>query len=478
MSQLDPRFVLTENEIQYLLATSPQIVPATAEELEALTALPEEISAPILERFSRPRFPTKYTPQQMREDMSIPRTGMHGKLRDAVKHCNTDLSTTYLFALAALAPVVRVKGEAGFNLRQELSQTNLNVAACMPSGRGKAAALTQICELLWGKRPPHLIETTLASEIGIMSRFPAEAKVDDPNHKGAGPVRKIKVPVPTAYVCVTNDELSSMFLKMNIENSALQAGVNSLYAMHEIGNSIGGRETSRSNVELSLLGALPVENEEEFAKYFTDRFAEGFGRRVLISYTPDAQRPRSDWECPIEPLNLPPIMQVTVTREIIRLIEDVWFAYYDRPEHKHLSRLASAANLPILRIAAITSAVNGDKEITLEALHAAFALLDWQIQLKHKLRPGSSDKDAQFSERLLTTLKKWQDKKGYQENGEPKMMNYSALYRHANLSRLGSAQKIYNGLKALHQNGQIELGFIPNDDMKRIEILGVTKGVK
>jgi hypothetical protein len=475
LGQTDPRFVLDESEIQYLSATAPRVIPATPDELEALTLLPESVANQITDRYSEPRFPVKYEAQKMRDDWSIPRTAMHGKLRDLIKHCNTDISTAYLFALAALAPTVRAKGEPGFNLRQELTQTNLNVAANMPSGKGKGAALDQVCQLLWGRRPKHLREVTFGSEVGIMSLFPATSKIDDPNYTGKGKTPKIEVSNPTSYVCVTNDELAALFLKMNIENSALQTGLNSLWAQHCLANAVGSRTLSDANVELSILGSLPVESEEDFSRYFTDRFAEGFGRRILFSYAPDAKRPRSDWELPIEPLDLPPVMHVTITREITRLVEDVWFSYYDKPERKHLDRYAAGGNTPITRIAAITSAANGDKEITLEALHAAFALMDWQIQMKHKLRPGSSDKDSQTSERLLRTLKNWQDKKGY-EGDVPRSLNYPALYRQAHLSRFGGAQKVVVGLRALHQNGQIEL--LEDVESKCIVSLSVPKMVQ
>jgi hypothetical protein len=102
-----------------------------------------------------------------------------------------------------------------------------------------------------------------------------------------------------------------------------------------------------------------------------------------------------------------------------------------------------------LRIALVTAAVNGDKEITPACLAAAFRFMEWQERVRTKFRPGLAEtKEAECLEAVYAALLEQHQKQrasgafpkgadliGYSKADLPKMLNYTDVVKSKNLYR-------------------------------------------
>ena len=95
----------------------------------------------------------------------------------------------------------------------------------------------------------------------------------------------------------------------------------------------------------------------------------------------------------------------------------------------------------MLRVALITAALNGDREVTKEGFEAALRFAEWQSRLKELFRPGVAEtKDAEAYDAIYLAL--WERRKrqivegksprgadslGYAPEDQVKMLNYREI---------------------------------------------------
>src|SRR5262249_41678572 len=122
-----------------------------------------------------------------------------------------------------------------------------------------------------------------------------------------------------------------------------------------------------------------------------------------------------------------------------------------------------------LRVALVTAALNGNKEITRDCLFAALRFVEWQERLRAEFKPGLAEtKDAECTEAVWAALKaqyehqkkagehpQGADKIGYAKENLWKLINYSKVLSSKNLYR--KYGKLVTGVKAtLVEDGFIE----------------------
>ena len=122
-----------------------------------------------------------------------------------------------------------------------------------------------------------------------------------------------------------------------------------------------------------------------------------------------------------------------------------------------------------LRVALVTAALNGDKEITRDCFFAALRFVEWQERLRAEFRPGLAEtKDAECLEAVYAALKaqrehqkktgeypKGADLVGHKQEDLWKLINYSKVLSSKNLYR--KYGKLVTSVKAtLVEDGFIE----------------------
>jgi len=156
--------------------------------------------------------------------------------------------------------------------------------------------------------------------------------------------------------------------------------------------------------KLCILGNIACEDAADFSKCFASSTVTGLYDRFVLGYDTTAVKYR--------PMH---IKSVVLTNEmVVRVPAWVWDAKDrwagDLPTRRRLPEIA-------LRVALISAAVNGDKEITGPCLAAALRFVEWQERLRSVFKPGLAEtKEAECYEAVYAALRAQHD---YQRrNGE------------------------------------------------------------
>jgi hypothetical protein len=416
----------------------PQSKPLTSEDLALIVAAAGDNDAKVAEYtalLAKGEMPD-YRPVSIPANFGMPLSAVYGKFGARVRETQLDFGLSYITALCMCAPLVTVKTPA--RSFRWLQRSNLYGCGLIHSGGGKGASINRVTELFFDEDLfDHIQEMTLASEVGIMDEFPYDTENGDPNQK---PFK----------VCVLNDEMETLLEKCRIKNSALMSSLQTLYDKNRIKNRKGGKSgSSKSNVELSLFGCLPVSTREQYEEFFDVRVNRGLRRRLLLAFCPDRIDVDITYESEVVPLNPPLNTEVFFSRENIHLIQHWWKWHYLKTDPLEME----GAPEIITRVACVSAAMSGEKAVSLECLKAAMALMDWQIALRRYLTPDQSNTmESKNTVKLMQILEEAQIGKGL---GEP--MNWRALYRKYHLERCGGATTVLNILRSLDSHGQLEM---------------------
>jgi hypothetical protein len=192
------------------------------------------------------------------------------------------------------------------------------------------------------------------------------------------------------------DELINVFNACSIQMSQLPGMLCTLFNKDKTGGSVKKGKNSVYS-KLSILGGLAISDPADFARVFAVSSVKGFYDRFLFGYATSSVRFR-----PV------PIKRDTFNLNPVHFPTWVWDAkdeWLDAdPSRNRVAELA-------LRIALITAACNGDREITQPCLEAAFRLMEWQCRLRQIFKPGLAEtKEAEALEAVWLALKEQYDK--------------------------------------------------------------------
>ncbi len=175
------------------------------------------------------------------------------------------------------------------------------------------------------------------------------------------------------------DELRNLLAKSNIENSCLFTVLCSLYNLDEAGYA-DKKTKDFIRVRLSILGCLKVADENEFPEVFTQATSSGFYDRMLFGVAGK----RVVWK----PWNPGVYQHVEFSQPEIH--EWVFKALGECFGSKGNRFLENA-----LRVAYISAAINGDKEIGLECTLRVLKFMEWQERIRGVFRPAKGANEHQ-----------------------------------------------------------------------------------
>src|ERR1035438_10454960 len=187
------------------------------------------------------------------------------------------------------------------------------------------------------------------------------------------------------------DELINVFNACAIQGSNLPSMLCTLWDKDKTGGSVKkGRQIVYG--KLSIVGGLAINDISDFSRVFGSHSVKGLYDRFIFGYSTSHVRYR--------PLR---VVAEKFDTKPVHFPQWVWDAK-DEWIGDDLSR--GRLSQHALRIALITSACNGDTEITKSCLEAALRFCEWQQRLRQVFKPGLAEtKDAEAFEAAWTALK-------------------------------------------------------------------------
>ena len=218
------------------------------------------------------------------------------------------------------------------------------------------------------------------------------------------------------------DEFRGVLDKCAIPNSTLPKVICKLWSKRHAGVS-DKKGIEECDGKLCILGNIPCEDASDFSRAFGSSTTKGMYDRFLFGYDTKAVKYR--------PLSLS--ATVFPTPLVVRVPTWVWEAKDlwagDNPERRRTPEMA-------LRVALVSAACNGDKEITAKGMAAALRLMELQERIRKVFRPGLAEtKDAEAYEAIhaalleqrMHQLKTSTFPKGADETGHGKILQQGML---------------------------------------------------
>jgi Bifunctional DNA primase/polymerase, N-terminal len=296
---------------------------------------------------------------------------MYGKLKELVlKHPRLQLGWLYP-SLLAVASALNIE-DADHNVR-----SNMYVANLGDVGYGKTVcADTAVRAIFVPGSETAIMEETPSSDRGLANMLGNE---------------------DTTSRLLLSDEFRSVMQKCAIQGSALPQMICQLWSKDKAGVADKkGKQTCYA--KLSILGNIACKDPSDFAKLFGSNTVSGMADRFLFGFSTAFVKYR------------PPQVKCQTFDNLkpVRIPDWVWDAkdvWADRnPEPRR--RLTEHA----LRIALVTAALNGDREITKECFGAALRFMEWQERIREIYRPGLAEtKEAEAYESVYSAL--WEQRK-------------------------------------------------------------------
>jgi hypothetical protein len=288
----------------------------------------------------------------------LPAVAMYGKCAEIARMTHAPLGFAYPAIVAAVAPSI----VSNANIR-----STMYVFLLGDVHTGKSVARERTIQLL-GLKPPILVSNTPASDRGLLKLFP-----------------KSPLDAQAMAHLLDLDEAREMFSKGSIENSTLISTLCKLWSSDTAG-VVDKKGIEECQVRLSIVGAIKAKDETEFPSVFTHATAHGLYDRGLYGFRGPEKWHFTPWEFDAErdTVKLSPSVP-----NVSGSIFDLKRAWEQRGDGRE--RLAEIA----LRVAYITSAANGDRELTAESLETAFRLMEWQEQIRAVFQPAKGSNEAQ-----------------------------------------------------------------------------------
>jgi len=375
----DPRFEIEEVDlgvadalIESSQAPGAQLPPIEGATTEAPPSASEDRMNALVAEIAPPEplpMPESLAIDDSAEHESLDFPGepaMYGKLKEiALKHPRLQLGWLYP-SLLAVASTLNIE-DVDHNVR-----SNMYIANLGDVGYGKTAcADTAVRSIFIPGSETAVMEETPSSDRGLANMLGDEDATSR---------------------LLLSDEFRSVMQKCAIQGSALPQMICQLWSKDKAGVADKkGKQTCCA--KLSILGNIACKDPSEFARLFgsntvsgmADRFIFGFSTVFVKFRPPQVRREIFD--------NLKPV----------RIPNWVWDAKDEWADRNSESRRRLAEHA--LRIALVTAAVNGDREITKKCFEAALRLMEWQERIREIYRPGLAEtKEAEAYESVYSAL--------------------------------------------------------------------------
>jgi hypothetical protein len=295
------------------------------------------------------------------EGLAFDKRALYGRLGEMAKATGLPLGWMYP-ALLGMASALNIRA-ANNEVR-----SNMFVALIAPVGMAKTVVLDAADKSIFLPEQTKLY-TTPASDRGLVKLVG-----DDGN-----------------TVMLIEDEFRSVLSKCQVPNSNLAQVICKLWSKDK-GGVADKKGVDRCIGKLCMVGNLPADDGADFSKVFGSSTVTGMYDRFLYGYDTTVVKYR--------PLDIK--TQFFTDEMVVRIPAWVWDAK-DRWGGDNMGRRRLTEHA--LRVALVTAAVNGDKEITAPCLAAAFRFVEWQERLRAKFRPGLAEtKEAECLEAVYHAL--------------------------------------------------------------------------
>jgi len=339
------------------------------------------------------------------EGLAFDERALYGRLGEMAKATGLPLGWMYP-ALLGMASALNIRA-ANNEVR-----ANMFVALIAPVGMAKTVVLDAADKSIFLPEPTK-VYTTPASDRGLVKLLGEDGNT----------------------VMLIEDEFRSVLSKCQVPNSNLAHVICKLWSKDK-GGVADKKGVDRCIGKLCMVGNLPVDDGADFSKVFGSSTVTGMYDRFLFGYDTKVVKYR--------PLDIK--TQFFTDEMIVRIPAWVWEAK-DRWGGDNIGRRRLTEHA--LRVALVTAAVNGDKEITATCLAAAFRFVEWQERLRAKFRPGLAEtKEAECLEAVCHALLEQHQKqkaagtfpKGADQIGHEKevlsgFLNYTDVVKSRNLYR-------------------------------------------
>jgi hypothetical protein len=359
------------------------------------------------------------------EGLAFDMRAMYGKAGEIARSTTLPLGWTYPGVLA-VASALNIKDRDGY------VRSNIYCVNIAPVGTAKTVVAEAIEKSIFVPLN-RTTYTTPASDRGLCKMIGKDGNT----------------------LLLVEDEMRAVFGKCQIPNSTLAQTFCKLWSKDSAG--VADKKGADScNGKLCVLGNIACEDAADFSKIVGSSTVTGFYDRLLLGYdtTPVKYRP----------LNIKP--SFFTDEMVVRFPTWVWDAK-DAWVGENIARRRLGEHA--LRVALVTAALNGDKEITRDCFFAALRFVEWQERLRGEFRPGLAEtKDAECLEAAYAALKaqrehqkktgeypKGADLVGHKQEDLWKLINYSKVLSSKNLYR--KYGKLVTSVKAtLVEDGFIE----------------------
>ena len=359
------------------------------------------------------------------EGLAFDERALYGKLGEMARETGLPLGWAYP-GMLAMASALKIEDHSG-NVRP-----NVYCALVAPPGMAKTAVSDTIEKTIF---LPEGVKTytTPASDRGLTKMIGDEGST----------------------LMLVEDEFRAVLGKCQVPNSTLPQMLCKLWSKDQAG--VADKKGADKCVgKLCILGNIACEDAADFSKCFASSTVSGLYDRFILGYDTTAVKYR--------PMHVKSV--VLTDKMVVRVAAWVWDAKDrwagDLPTRRRLPEIA-------LRVALITAAVNGDKEITGPCLAAALRFVEWQERLRSVFKPGLAEtKEAECYEAVYAALRAQHDHQrrngeypkgadliGFEEEVLPKFLHFTNIMTAKNLYR--KYGKFVTGVKnTMLQEGIIE----------------------
>ena len=325
------------------------LVMDRAEELDPAPLFPPDDLKPIVE------------PAEHAVGIGFDNRALYGKLGDLAVASTMPLGWAYV-GILAVASALDIHDRDGH------VRSNIYAGLIAPVGTSKTAVAEAIEKSIF--LPSLTVSTTTpGSDRGLIKMLGTDGNT----------------------TLLIEDEFRAVLDKCAIPNSTLPKVLCKLWGKNRAGVS-DKKGVDECDGKLCILGNIPAEDAVDFGKAFGTSTTKGLYDRFLFGYDTTAVKYR--------PLNItatvfPGPMVVRVPNWAWEA-KDLWAG--DKPERRRLTEHA-------LRVALITTACNGEREITCASMAAAFRLAELQERIRLVFGPGLAEtKDAEAYEAIHAAL--------------------------------------------------------------------------
>jgi len=229
---------------------------------------------------------------------------------------------------------------------------------------------------------------------------------------------------PLTAALLYSDEFGELCQAFAFSSSQLPMTLCSLFYDDTHATSKSGTQ-SWAQVRLSILGALPVADVDEFREVFTVQTMKGLYSRFVLVPGPETWQ----WDHRME------VVGEYRTPHAVAIPDKPYSLYQAWVNAKPgRGRIAEIG----LRVAKISASLNGDSEVSMECMKAAMHFCEWQEKVRAEYTPSQASEkatDSIVTEKILKAV----EKEGRDKDGNRRLVKWSFLSRKYHFDRLGAA---------------------------------------